>query len=173
MNVQFVGTHSEERNPLINLFLYPKDHATNGGPCPKGFTQKSKLKRHKLGHAGHFHSCLLCGKSFLSKSSLKTHELTHTGEKAFTCMTCGKNFSQSSSLKFHENIHTGERAFKCVTCGKSFKQGSRVKAHELLRLVRRWVYTPPAEESTPVILWTCYSGKISEVFCFYEHLLFL
>jgi len=110
--------------------------------CPKVFSSKKNVKRHKLEkhqneeqHIGTASivkiesefPCDDCDREFDSDFKLKKHALQHSNR--FTCDVCQKGFQSSSTLKNHKNIHLDEKPFKCEICEKEFTQAGNLKTH--------------------------------------------
>ena len=98
--------------------------------CPKTFSNRSNLSRHKQIHSGvKKYSCLECKKSFVQNVDLKNHSLIHTGEKPHKCPQCNFSCNQSSDLKRHIRKHTGEKLYNCNQCDFSCNTSSSLKKH--------------------------------------------
>ena len=112
--------------------------------CPKTFTDRSSLYRHKKTHAGVKFNCPQCDKSFSQNGNLKTHSLIHTGGKQQFCDLCPKTFTDRSSLYHHKKTHAGVK-FNWPQCDKSFSLKHHLKTHSLIH----------TQEKPKIYLATC------------------
>ncbi|XP_037827710.1 putative zinc finger protein 730 [Lucilia sericata] len=132
--------------------------------CSKRFSNKEKLKVHKMRHAGikNF-SCPYCGMLKTTRNELKIHINYHTLErtwpcrfcpkvcnsagnlkmhvrnmheraKDFACRFCDRTFAKADTKKYHEMTHTGEKPHQCKECGKRFVQPAALRTHRKIHL---------------------------------------
>ncbi|KAI8118743.1 hypothetical protein FF38_07308 [Lucilia cuprina] len=132
--------------------------------CSKRFSNKEKLKIHKMRHAGikNF-SCPYCGMLKTTRNELKIHINYHTLErtwpcrfcpkvcnsagnlkmhvrnmheraKDFACRYCDRTFAKADTKKYHEMTHTGEKPHQCKECGKRFVQPAALRTHRKIHL---------------------------------------
>ena len=98
--------------------------------CPKTFSRKNNLSRHKLLHTEKkSFICTSCPKAFFRRQDLTRHFKVHSGEKAFSCRVCSKAFSRKDSLTLHFRTHNGTKPFKCNHCTGRFSQKSSLTKH--------------------------------------------
>lgn len=73
--------------------------------CEKRFSNKTRLKSHKLGSHQNLlnFQCEVCCKSFVSTAALTKHRLSH--QKRFQCDLCQKLFSRKDNLHSHIQTH--------------------------------------------------------------------
>ena len=72
-------------------------------------------------------TCDLCPKTYTERRSLKRHKLLHE-EKKFECNFCKNQFTRKFKLKNHVcNIKSDEN--KCLNCAKTFLNISNLKKH--------------------------------------------
>ena len=64
--------------------------------------------------------CPFCPKTFSRKDNLSRHKLLHTETKTFFCTSCPKAFFGRHDLTTHFKVHSGERGFPCRVCSKFF-----------------------------------------------------
>ncbi|KAJ4394425.1 hypothetical protein N0V93_003643 [Gnomoniopsis smithogilvyi] len=101
----------------------------------RGFTARSKLKRHLNIHIGPVDSyiCQECGKVCSSSQALNTHLVTHSEARPHRCdeKGCNKAFKTADSLKVHkQNVHSESKPYVCPICGKAFKDSSNFSKHK-------------------------------------------
>ncbi|XP_065360205.1 zinc finger protein 624 [Calliphora vicina] len=132
--------------------------------CTKRFSNKEKLKVHKMRHAGikNF-SCPYCGMRKTTRNELKIHINYHTLErtwpcrfcpkvcnsagnlkmhvknmheraKDFACRFCERTFAKADTKKYHEMTHTGEKPHECNECGRRFVQPAALRTHRKIHL---------------------------------------
>ena len=99
--------------------------------CPKKFSTKGDLNRHKILHTGEKpFKCDICMQLFSRAGNLKSHmNSTHFFEKAFQCNVCDAKFTRSNHIKDHMMTHTDERPFDCELCGNSFRRKRDLAYH--------------------------------------------
>lgn len=132
--------------------------------CTKRFSNKEKLKIHKMRHAGiknficpycgmrkttrnelkihiNYHtlertwSCRFCPKVCNSAGNLKTHvKNMHERAKEFACRFCERTFAKADTKKYHEMTHTGEKPHECKECGRRFLQPAALRTHKKIHL---------------------------------------
>ena len=101
--------------------------------CPRSFTNRQVLKRHKLVHSTEKNFvCDLCQKGFKTIYELNYHKFTHTDQSKlpFKCDQCFKRFPFITRLKKHkESVHQGIKSHKCTLCDKAFKSHTDLRHH--------------------------------------------
>ncbi|KAM7356427.1 zinc finger Y-chromosomal protein 1 [Cochliomyia hominivorax] len=132
--------------------------------CAKRFSNKEKLKVHKMRHAGiknficpycgmrkttrnelkihiNYHTlertwpCRFCPKVCNSAGNLKMHiKNMHERAKDFACRYCEKTFAKADTKKYHEMTHTGEKPHECKECGRRFLQPAALRTHRKIHL---------------------------------------
>ncbi|XP_031639566.1 zinc finger protein 84-like [Contarinia nasturtii] len=97
--------------------------------CAKGFTEKSKLKRHMRTHAKQFpFQCSICRQGFTVKRTKETHE-KNCNPRRFECYLCKYDTFNKTHIVDHMCIHTGDRPFRCSHCAKRFAKKSDLESH--------------------------------------------
>lgn len=132
--------------------------------CAKRFSNKEKLKVHKMRHAGiknficphcgmrkttrnelkihiNYHTlertwpCRFCPKVCNSAGNLKMHVRNiHERAKDFACSFCERTFAKADTRKYHEMTHTGEKPHACDECGRRFLQPAALRTHRKIHL---------------------------------------
>ena len=140
--------------------------------CPLNVHMKPHSKTHGLvkitsNYCGNVleYDCYKCYLRAWNSDYLKNHKKREHGG----FINLDNQLKTMSSMKtFERDTRTEYSCFKQI-CDKEIElkyRDSHRETHDPylagtpnvlipLRLVRRWVYTPPAEESAPVTLWTC------------------
>ena len=68
--------------------------------CPKTYTERRSLKRHKLLHEGKKFECNFCKNQFTRKFKLKNHVCNIKSDEN-QCLNCAKTFVNIYTLKRH------------------------------------------------------------------------
>ena len=102
--------------------------------CGKEFSNKSKLKLHKLAvHDKVKFSCPYesCAKVFTRREALRQHiKGIHTNREINKCNMCSKSYSQKFDLQEHVRaVHEGRKHY-CSICKKDFVRSSERNRHE-------------------------------------------
>ncbi|XP_050415751.1 zinc finger protein 11 [Patella vulgata] len=118
--------------------------------CEKGFTNKSKWKRHELYHFQmRMPVCEICERSFVDKDYLMEHIRTHEDKFAdYICKICGMEFPFTDELQHHVEGHSspdestvnnsdlqtnltqnGSGSHNCDECNKSFRSNYILQRH--------------------------------------------
>ena len=105
--------------------------------CEAKFSEKAKLKMHKLDKHEGMKKYICPGPDCSYKSNDKGHFNHHLGmvhsDKRFhfKCERCEKSFGESGQLEKHQNVHDKTYQFPCTYCPKFFLIQQALTQHNL------------------------------------------
>ena len=95
--------------------------------CPRLFTSRRTMAKHKYSHAEVMYECETCGQGFTFRSQYISHRKVHLTIQGYICFKakCGQRFKRESELNAHLKAHDS-KPIKCEHCDYTNKDQRNV-----------------------------------------------